>query len=220
MQLMFLFVIGIGCMTYMDGSKNDMNSWFGRADKKLEQFLFPEHLNKGTVTRPNMEDSGKRVANLIDKVLLLLVDKAAPCIFFYITARLLVQQLLKATEEVMSIIHSHGSEAFDPSKISSASLMASNITRFLPVNTSLTINEWEILTTGVVDPASIRDDIQDLGGIENVKQSSLSLCKFLLAPSNGSTVSAVKPTSVLLFGPPGCGGLFLFSYFFLEVNRY
>ena len=112
----------------------------------------------------------------------------------------------------MSIISNHGSETFDPNKISSTSSF--NFTRFLPVNMTLTASEFEILTTGVVDPISIHDDLEDLGGIDSVKQVALSLCSFLMTPLN-NTRNYLKPTSFLLFGPPGCG---IYDYFMEDYS--
>ena len=128
------------------------------------------------------------------------MEKAAPCFFFYLTAKLIMKQLVTTTEQIMSIIY-HGSETFDPNKLPSSSF---NISRFLPANVSLTNSEIEILTTGVLDPLSINGDLEDLGGIDSVKQVATSLCSFLMTPAN-DTRSNFQPASFLLFGPPGCG---------------
>ena len=113
----------------------------------------------------------------------------------------------------MTIISNHGSETFDPNNISSTSSF-NNITRFLPVNMTLTVSEFEILSTGVVDPISIHDDLEDLGGIDSVKRVALSLCSFLMTPVN-NTRNYLKPTSFLLFGPPGCG---IYDYFMVGYS--
>eukprot|EP00597_Dinobryon_sp_UTEXLB2267_P004109 CAMPEP_0170059922 /NCGR_PEP_ID=MMETSP0019_2-20121128/2031_1 /TAXON_ID=98059 /ORGANISM="Dinobryon sp., Strain UTEXLB2267" /LENGTH=467 /DNA_ID=CAMNT_0010265319 /DNA_START=2439 /DNA_END=3842 /DNA_ORIENTATION=+ len=150
-------------------------------------------------------DMGDEIDKLIfkaaDTLLTVILEKAAPCIFFYITAKLLLQQLVKTTQEVVSVIHSHSNESSE-AKIPT-SIYLSNITRFFPTNTTLTIHELEVLTNGVVDPATIADNLQELGGLEATKQSVLSLCKQL-----NSTLTNTRPfvpTSLLLFGPPGCG---------------
>eukprot|EP01035_Chromulina_nebulosa_P029457 gene29457-39043_t len=157
---------------------------------------------KDTPPTTRIEKRDEFLSKAIDQIFNLLVDKAAPCFFVYLTTKFIMQQLVKTTEQIVSIISNHGSETFDPNKISSTSSF--NITRFLPVNMTLTASEFEILTTGVVDPISIHDDLEDLGGIDSVKQVALSLCSFLMTPLN-NTRNYLKPTSFLLFGPPGCG---------------
>jgi len=137
----------------------------------------------------------------VDTLLSVLLEKAAPCIFFYITAKMLMQQLVKTTEEVVSAIHRHSNESSEfriPTNID-----LSNISRFFSSDTNLTFHEVEVLTNGVIDPCTIKDDMQELGGLDEIKQSVQFLFKQL-----NSTIANSRPfvpTSLLLFGPPGCG---------------
>ena len=170
-----------------------------RLDRKFPQFGFRDQDASPTT---KIEKRDEFLSKAIDQIFNLLVEKAAPCFLFYLTTKFIMQQLVKTTDQIMSIISNHGSETFDPNKLSSTSSL--NITRFLPVNMTVTASEFEILTTGVVDPISIHDDLEGLGGIDSVKQVSLSLCSFLMTEEN-NTCNYLKPTSFLLFGPPGCG---------------
>lgn len=160
--------------------------------------------NDGRSKKENRDEIDKLIFKAVDTFLSVLIEKAAPCIFFYVTAKLLMQQLVKTTEEVLTIIRSQNNESLD-SKISSATIDLHNITRFLPSNSTVTIHELDVLSNAVIDPATIREDMKELGGLEATKQSVLSLCKQLNTTSTNTR--PFVPTSLLLFGPPGCGSL-------------
>lgn len=148
-------------------------------------------------------DLGRLFRKSIERLLDVVIDKAAPCFFIYITTVLILEQLVKTSQQITSIIHGASSE-FDASKIA-----YSNFTRFLSPNATLTLYEWDVLSTGFIDPSTISEDLDELGGIDTTKISILSICEGLNSSQKGS--GNTQPISFLLFGPPGCGKQLLLS---------
>ena len=88
--------------------------------------------------------------------------------------------------------------------------LPSNIVPFLAPNT--TLNNYEIeISSAVIDPASIVEDVTSVGGLKDVKYALWDCVKTSINHdhnnhNNNNNQRLLNPVSgVLLYGPPGCG---------------
>jgi ATPase family associated with various cellular activities (AAA) len=132
-------------------------------------------------------------------------DIATAAVYIY-GARLLINGLFRSLEMIKSSISQLGGNT-------SVARLPDNIASLLRPNVTLNAYEFELATSGVLDPKSIKRGFKSIGGLRNVKQHikdsvyDLGLAARhrydrVALPTSGDTTAY---PSILLFGPPGCG---------------
>ena len=130
---------------------------------------------------------------------LIIADKFISYGLFYLAFNLVTHSLMSSWDKIAGHLGPvpENTGKFPPSN--------STIHSYLKANTSLSSYEEEILANLVV-PSSVSSSMDDIGGLEEVKNS---LCEFFQPLCNNTDsrhTALLAPTrSALLYGPPGCG---------------
>ena len=170
-------------------------------------------MSSGDLNHPNKQTSVvpgtsiikiKTEANSFEQLL----STGVSYVLFVVTFRLVLKSTVNFFKQITNevLIKSHEFER---------ERLGANISQYLKPNATLTSYEREIITSSFIDPNTITEVMEDVGGLESIKSALTEVA--IINNNKRSTLLNICVRSALLSGPPGNGKNKYDNYYYFKL---